>query len=132
MSDIGEIIKKLVAFRDERDWAKFHDPKNLAAALSIEAAELNELYLWKSTTEEINAVAMDKVADELADVMAFTLLMIERLGLDPIDILETKIKKNADKYPADRAAPRPGTTPRRVGRRGCGSPTTGTTAPPAS
>ncbi len=102
MSDIDEIIKKLVAFRDERDWGKFHDPKNLAAAISIEAAELNELYLWKSTADEMDAVELNDVADELADVMAFTLLMVERLGLDPVEIIERKIEKNGRKYPASR------------------------------
>ena len=94
--------KKLIEFRDERDWAQFHDPKNLAAALSIEAAELNEVFLWK-TTEESSQVEVERVAEELADVLAYALLLADRFGLDPEQILLDKIEQNRLKYPADKA-----------------------------
>lgn len=102
MSKLDEVITQLAAFCDERDWAQFHDPKNLAAAISIEAAELNELYLWKSSTQDIDSVDRQAVADELADILAFTFLMTDRLGFDPIEILQEKIRKNAEKYPASK------------------------------
>lgn len=94
--------KKLIEFRDERDWAQFHDPKNLAAALSIEAAELNEVFLWK-TTEESSQVEVERVAEELADVLAYALLLADRFGLDPEQIVLDKIEQNRLKYPADKA-----------------------------
>jgi len=102
MSDLNYLIKKLSAFRDERDWAQFHDPKNLAIALSIEAAELNELFLWKNSAEELEGVDIDEIADELADVLAYAFLLSDRLNLDPIKIVSNKIQKNAQKYPVDK------------------------------
>ena len=81
MSDIQQIIDALVAFRDEREWQQFHDTKNLAVALSIEAAELNELFLWKdvAASEEVDK---EKIKEELADVLAYALLLAEKQGLD--------------------------------------------------
>ena len=100
-SDIHQLIEALKAFRDERDWGQFHDAKNLALALSIEAAELNELFLWQNTDEEFAAIDREKLADELADVLTFSLLLADRLDLDPKRIIEQKIVKNAAKYPAE-------------------------------
>lgn len=94
--------KKLLEFRDEREWAPFHDPKNLAAALSIEAAELNEIFLWK-TTEESAAVDVLRVAEELADVLAYALLLAEKFGLDPEQIVLEKIDQNRLKYPTEKS-----------------------------
>ena len=92
----------LIEFRDERDWKQFHDPKNLAAALGIEAAELNEVFLWK-TTEASRDVYVDKVKEELADVFAYALLMAEAFNLDPEAIVLEKVKANAVKYPVEKA-----------------------------
>ena len=92
----------LIEFRDERDWKQFHDPKNLAAALGIEAAELNEVFLWKST-EASRDVDVDKVKEELADVFAYALLMAEAFNLDPEAIVLEKVLANALKYPVDKA-----------------------------
>src|SRR6185369_10891389 len=97
MTDIQEITNALIKFRDERDWEQFHDSKNLATAISIEAAELNELFLWKSVkeSEEVNK---DKIKEELADILAFSLLLANRHGFDVKQIVLDKIKKNGEKY----------------------------------
>ena len=102
MTDIQAIIEKLIQFRDERDWKQFHDSKNLATAISIEAAELNELFLWKDVqaSEEVD---VDKIKDELADVLAYCFLLAEKYELDVKEIILEKIKKNAAKYPVDKA-----------------------------
>ena len=92
----------LLKFRDERNWKQFHDPKNLAAALGIEAAELNEVFLWK-TTEESREVELAKVKEELADVLAYALLLANEFGLDPEQIVLEKVKQNALKYPVEKA-----------------------------
>lgn len=102
MSEIQVLTDLLVAFRDERDWAQFHDSKNLSLALSIEAAELNELYLWKTDPGEIENVNRDRLAEELADVLSYALLLAERNNLDPMKIIQDKIQKNGVKYPAAR------------------------------
>lgn len=100
--DYASVIKKLLAFRDERDWEQFHDSKNLALALSIEAGELNELFLWKKESEAEN-VNLDKLKEELADVLSFAFLLADKHQLDPFQIVSDKIDKNAQKYPVDKA-----------------------------
>lgn len=102
MSDIKEIINALIDFRNERDWAQFHDTKNLAVALSIEAAELNEIFLWKDVKES-DLVDKEKIKEELADVFAYAFLLAEKQGLDVKQIILDKIKRNGEKYPVDKA-----------------------------
>ena len=102
MSELKEITDALIKFRDERNWEQFHDSKNLATAISIEAGELNELFLWK-TVEESEIVDKEKLKEELADVFAFTLLLANKHKLDVKKIILDKIKKNAEKYPIDKA-----------------------------
>lgn len=99
MEDINKLIKKIVKFRDERDWEQFHNSKDLALALSVEASELLELFLWKKN-EDFN---LDQLKDELADVLMYALLLAEKNNLDIHQIVLDKIKKNADKYPVDKA-----------------------------
>ncbi len=99
MRDLDEIIEKLIKFRDERDWEQFHNPKDLALAINIEAGELLELFLWKKP-EEANK---DKVKEELADILAFSFLLANKYGFDIKQILVDKIKSNGDKYPIDKA-----------------------------
>jgi NTP pyrophosphatase (non-canonical NTP hydrolase) len=94
-----EIINKLIAFRDEREWGKFHNPKDLALAISIEAAELLELFLWK----DADAADKQSVKEELADILAFALLLAERYDLNVEQIIQEKIEKNAAKYPVEKA-----------------------------
>ena len=102
MPEILEITKALVDFRDERDWKQFHDTKNLATALSIEVAELNELFLWKSI-EESDEVNVEKLKEELADVFAYAFLLAEKHQLDVKQIVMEKIKRNGEKYPVDKS-----------------------------
>lgn len=98
MSEIKEITDLLIKFRNERDWEQFHNPKDLAIALSIEANELLELYLWKDKNE-LSSVDFNKVKDELADVFAFAFLLVEKYDINVKDILLEKIRKNGEKYP---------------------------------
>ena len=99
MTDSQEIIKALLQFRNERDWEQFHNPKDLALAINIEAAELLELFLWKKSEE----ADIEKIKEELADVLAYTFLLAEKYNLDVKEIVLEKIKKNAEKYPIDKA-----------------------------
>jgi NTP pyrophosphatase (non-canonical NTP hydrolase) len=102
MEKYKDVITKLTKFRDQRDWKQFHDSKNLALAISIEAAELNELYLWKSAKES-EEVDLEKVKEELADILSFAFLLADKYKLDPFEIVEEKIKVNAAKYPVSKA-----------------------------
>jgi len=99
MSEIKKITEKLIAFRDERDWAQFHNPKDLAIALNIETSELLEIFLWK---EHQNA-DKEKVKEELADVFAYAFLLAEKYKLNVEKIVLSKIEQNASKYPIDKA-----------------------------
>jgi len=99
VNDIREITETLLKFRDERDWAQFHNPKDLALALNIEAGELLENFLWKSAAQ----ADMDKVKEELADVFAFAFLLAEQYGFDVKQIVLEKIAKNALKYPVEKS-----------------------------
>ncbi len=99
MSDIELLTEKLLQFRDERDWAQFHNPKDLALAISVEAGELLENYLWKKP-EEAN---VEKIKEELADILAFSLLLVEKYKFDVKEIVLEKIKRNGEKYPVDKA-----------------------------
>ena len=97
-----EILEKLKKFRDDRDWKQFHDSKNLASAISIEAAELNELFLWKSI-DESEEVDKNRLKEELADVLLFSYLLADKHGFDINQIMIDKIKSNGEKYPVEKA-----------------------------
>ena len=99
MSDIDEILAELRKFNQERDWDQFHNGKDLAVALSVEAAELLEVFLWKDAA----AASKDKVKEELADVLNYAFQMADRYNLDIKQIMLDKIKRNAEKYPVDKA-----------------------------
>ena len=96
---MNEIISALKQFRDERDWEQFHNPKDLSLALSIEASELLEAFLWKSS-EDAN---IEKVTEELADVFAYAFLLADKYNLDVKKIFLEKINKNKEKYPVEKA-----------------------------
>lgn len=102
MDKYRNVIGELIKFRDERDWEQFHDSKNLAVAISIEASELNELFLWKSP-EQSDKVEINRIKEELADILSFSFLLAEKHGLDPFDIVSEKIKRNGEKYPVEKA-----------------------------
>lgn len=92
MDKYQEAMEALLRFRDERDWAQFHDSKNLALALLLEASELNELFLWKKESEA-ERVNPERLEEELADVLAYALLLAEKHHLDIFDIVLRKIRK---------------------------------------
>jgi len=102
MTDIKETTQTLIEFRNKRDWEQFHDSKNLATAIAIEAAELNELFLWKNI-DESEKVDRNKIKEELADVLAFSFLLAEKHGFNIKEIMLDKIKKNGEKYPVEKA-----------------------------
>ena len=99
MSQVEKITSEIIKFRDERDWEQFHNGKDLALALSIEAAELNQLFLWKNAED----VDIKKVKDELADVLNYSLLLAHTYGFDVEKIILDKIKRNAEKYPIEKS-----------------------------
>ena len=102
MKDIEMLISELVKFRDARNWEQFHNSKDLALALSIEASELNELFLWKSV-EDSERIDKIKLKEELADVFAFSLLLAEKHKFDVKEIVLEKIRKNNEKYPVEKS-----------------------------
>ncbi len=97
--DIRQMIEALADFRDQRDWKQFHNSKDLALALSIEAGELLESFLWKDASE----ANTDKVKEELADVFAYALLLADNYGFDVKEMVLEKIQKNGEKYPVNKA-----------------------------
>lgn len=99
MENWKDLQKALIEFRNERDWSQFHNPKDLALALSIEVAELNELFLWKHPDE----ANKEKIKEELADVFAYAILLAEKYDLDINEIVASKIQKNGEKYPVDKS-----------------------------
>lgn len=105
MSLIKPLTDQIVAFRDARDWRQFHNAKDLALSLSLEAAEVLELYQWKTGAAIDNVATEQKedLSDELADVFFYTLLMANDAGIDLEYALRKKLKKNADKYPIEKA-----------------------------
>ena len=99
MHNLESIIASIIQFRDERDWKQFHNSKDLALAISIEASELNELFLWKKATD----VESYKIKDELADILIYCILLAKNHDLDILDIIDQKLAKNAINYPIDKA-----------------------------
>jgi NTP pyrophosphatase (non-canonical NTP hydrolase) len=99
MKENEEILQALLKFRNERDWEQFHNAKDLALAINVEAGELLELFLWK-TSEDANR---EKIKEELADVFAFAFLLAEKYKFDVKEIILEKIKMNGEKYPVEKA-----------------------------
>lgn len=99
MSDLEELRQAIVKFTQERDWDQFHNGKDLSLALSIEAAELNEAFLWKDASK----VNVEKVKEELADIFNYAILIADKYDLDIKQIVLDKLRRNAEKYPVDKA-----------------------------
>lgn len=95
-------MKKVNAFRDDRDWRQFHNEKDLAISISLEASELLELFQWNSSKETVQT-KLSEIEDELADVMIYTMMLASNLDLNIEDIISNKLKKNNEKYPVDKS-----------------------------
>ncbi len=105
MKNLNDLTKKIIAFRNERDWKQFHNPKDVSLSLVLEATEVMEHFQWKSKEEIEKYVKTNKeeIGEELADVLFWVLLMSHDLKIDITDALEKKIKKNEKKYPVEKA-----------------------------
>lgn len=103
--DLEEAIKKILEFREQRDWEQFHDPKNLAEAISIEAGELLEQFLWLSTEESkgLTGERLERIREEIADILIFLVYMCDTLGVDLAKEVERKIGANRKKYPVNKS-----------------------------
>lgn len=97
-----ETIEQVLKFRDDRNWKQFHNPKDLAISICLEAAELLEVFQW-SAADVRCAEKTDKIREELADVVNYCILMADACGLDLDEIVQEKIRKNAEKYPVEKA-----------------------------
>lgn len=97
-----ETIEQVLKFRDDRNWRQFHNPKDLALSISLEAAELLEVFQW-SGTDTVCESKKDKIKEELADVLNYCILMADVYGLDMDEIVQEKIKRNNEKYPVEKA-----------------------------
>ena len=100
-----DTIAKIRKFRDDRDWKQFHDPKNLAVSIAIEAAELLELFQWMSGDEARRHAAenRERVSDEIADVAIYLIELADITGIDLAQAIEAKLGKNAEKYPVEKS-----------------------------
>lgn len=95
-----DLVKK---FRDDHNWSQFHNPKDLAISINLEAAELLEIFQWSG--EDLECLErLDEVKEELADVLCYSILLADRYGLDLDEIIRNKMQKNAEKYPVEKAA----------------------------
>lgn len=103
MSELEHIKQKLRSFAQERDWDQFHSPKNLAMALSVEAAELLECFQWltEAESQEVSGEKLAAIADEIADVQLYLIRLADKLGVDIVEAATQKITRNEAKYPAD-------------------------------
>ena len=102
---LDELTQQIVRFRDERDWQQYHSPRNLAASITIEAAELLELFQWSSDasiSQDVENRRID-IEREVADVLIYTLLLAHDTGVDVVAAVTRKLAENAEKYPTDKA-----------------------------
>jgi dCTP diphosphatase len=102
---IQELVDLIARFRDERDWKQFHDPKNMAIALSIETNELLEHFLWRNRDESERRVIekRDQISQEIADISIYLFELVDNLGIDLADAIKRKLSANAQKYPVEKA-----------------------------
>ena len=105
MDSITKITEKIRTFRDDRDWMQFHNPKEIAAAIAIESAELQEIFLWKDypASETAAKEKQQAVADEIADIAVYLFELADNLGLQLGEVMLEKMQKNAAKYPIDKS-----------------------------
>ncbi|MDD5070056.1 MAG: nucleotide pyrophosphohydrolase [Candidatus Omnitrophica bacterium] len=105
MSEIRKITDKIIKFRDDRDWMQFHDPKNMAVSIILEASELLEHFQWKTQEEVKDYLSRNKedIQDEIADIALYLFELSDNLGINLTDAMENKLKKNEKKYPIEKA-----------------------------
>lgn len=105
MSEIKQLVQEIIKFRDERDWKKFHNPKDVALSLVLEATEVLEHFQWKNGKEIENYIKenKDEIAEELSDVLYWVLLLSSDLEIDIVNSIYKKIDKNKKKYPVSKA-----------------------------
>jgi dCTP diphosphatase len=104
MGELNQIRRKIRKFRDERDWMQFHNPKNLACSISIEANELLEHFQWSSSEQSLSVARKKKseIAHEIADVAIYLIELADNLGIDLAGAIDDKLANNSEKYPADK------------------------------
>ena len=100
---MDELLQRLLQFRDERNWKQFHSPKDLAISVSVEAAELLELFQWRPAHEPVTDETLSKARHETADVLIYLLLFAEALGFDPVAAAQEKISLNERRFPVSQA-----------------------------
>jgi NTP pyrophosphatase (non-canonical NTP hydrolase) len=100
---LQELKEAVLAFTEERDWERFHSPKNLSMALAAEAAELMEHFLWETPEASHDKATREDVADELADIIVYAIEFANISGIDISTAIRAKMRKNAEKYPVDKA-----------------------------
>ncbi|WP_427108634.1 nucleotide pyrophosphohydrolase [Lysinibacillus xylanilyticus] len=103
MSELEKLRENILQFRDQRNWQQFHNPKDLALSLSLEASELLELFQWK-TSEEAVEMNLYKMKDELADILIYAILFANETDMDLVNIINNKLQKNNKKYPIEKFA----------------------------
>ena len=99
---MNELMNRINQFRYDRDWRKFHNEKDLAISISLEASELLELFQWKNS-EEVVESSLKEIKEELADVLIYSLMMADNLNLDVDDIIKNKLDLNERKYPVEKS-----------------------------
>lgn len=102
MDNLKQLTEKILQFREDRDWKKFHNPKDLALSLSLEASELLENFQWKTSDEAIEK-NLENMKDELADILIYSILFANETGINIGEAIEKKIIKNGEKYPVEKA-----------------------------
>lgn len=104
-NQLGKLVERIISFRDARDWKQFHNPKDVALSMVLEASEVMEHFQWKNHEEMQKHIEShrEEIGEELADVLYWVLLMSHDLDIDIFDAVEKKMKKNEEKYPEDKA-----------------------------
>jgi len=104
--DMKALQTRVIRFRDQRDWAKYHNPKDLAISIALEAAELLEHFQWKDPAQvkalKIDAETRHRVKEELGDIFIYALTLAHELGFDPTEVVLEKVQVNEKKYPVDK------------------------------
>ena len=104
-NELSLLKRKILAFRDKRDWRQYHDPKSLSQAIGIEAAELQEIFLWMTTDQShrLNDADKSRVREELADIFIFMMYLCDTFDIDLLQAVALKLEKNALKYPIEKS-----------------------------